>query len=41
VAMIEYTDTNVDFKKACEKAKELGFSAVLKNRNLDEFRKVC
>ncbi len=41
VAMIEYTDTKVDFSKACNKAKELGFSAVLKNRNLDEFRKGC
>ncbi|MBI4895458.1 MAG: endo alpha-1,4 polygalactosaminidase [Candidatus Aenigmarchaeota archaeon] len=41
VFMIEYTDTEVDFRKACEKANKLGFTALLKNRNLDSFIQKC
>lgn len=41
VFMIEYTDTNVDFKEACEKSKELEFTTILKNRNLDSFTQRC
>lgn len=41
VFMTEYTDTSVDFAKACVQAKTWGFTAILKNRNLDAWIKTC
>jgi hypothetical protein len=37
----EYDDTSVDFKAACQKAKEMGFSVILKHRILTAFRVTC
>jgi len=41
VFMVEYTDTGVDFVAACQRAKALGFTAILKNRGLDAWKKDC
>ena len=37
----EYDDTAVDFQAACRKAKEMGFSVILKHRILTAFRVTC
>jgi len=37
----EYTDTGIILDGFCPQAKKMKFSAVLKNRNLDKFRKTC
>ena len=37
----EYEDTGVDFSAACRKAKELGFSVILKRRILTSYRITC
>jgi hypothetical protein len=37
----EYTDLDGDFEVYCRRSKELGFSTILKNRDLDEFREIC
>jgi hypothetical protein len=37
----EYTDLDGDFEVYCRRSKELGFSTILKNRDLDEFRETC
>jgi len=41
VLAAEYTDTGVDFERACQLAKELNFSVILKNRNLDAWCALC
>ena len=41
VFMTEYTDTSVDFARACAGAKTLGFTAILKNRDLDSWVETC
>jgi hypothetical protein len=41
VFAIEYTDMNVDFQAACEQARLLGMTALLKNRELDAFLFSC
>lgn len=37
----EYTDLGGDFKSYCQKSKELKFSTILKNRNLDAWIQTC
>ena len=37
----EYTDTGITLDDFCPQAKKMKFSAILKNRNLDKFRKTC
>ena len=37
----EYTDTGVDLAEICPRARELGFSLILKNRDLDAFQESC
>jgi hypothetical protein len=37
----EYTDLGGDFSEYCRKSKELGFSLILKNRELDAWREAC
>jgi hypothetical protein len=37
----EYTDLDGDFAAFCKKSQELGFSAILKNRDLDAWVKYC
>ena len=37
----EYTDLGGDFESFCEKSKELNFSTILKNRELDAWVKFC
>lgn len=41
VAMIEYTDTDIDFTTACLYAVKNGFSMLIKNRNLDASVEYC
>ena len=37
----EYTDLDGDFAAFCQKSQQLGFSAILKNRDLDAWLKTC
>jgi hypothetical protein len=37
----EYTDTGISLSDFCSKADEMAISAILKNRELDSFRKAC
>jgi hypothetical protein len=37
----EYTDLDGDFGYSCEKSKELKFSLILKNRDLDAWIQTC
>lgn len=37
----EYEDTGVDFSAACRRARELGFSVILKRRILTSYRITC
>ncbi len=37
----EYTDLGGDFESFCEKSKQLNFSTILKNRNLDAWIQNC
>jgi len=37
----EYTDTGISLEDFCSQAEEMGFSAILKNRELDSFRQTC
>jgi hypothetical protein len=37
----EYTDLGGDFEAYCRQSQELGFSTILKHRNLGKFRQVC
>jgi hypothetical protein len=41
VFQIEYTDAQPDWDKVCREAAENGFSAILKNRELDAYRVGC
>ena len=41
VVAVEYTDSGVDWQEACSQAGRLGFSLVLKNRELDAWRQTC
>ena len=41
VFAVEYTDENIDMAAFCTRMKELGFSGLLKNRNLDRFERRC
>lgn len=41
VFQTEYTDTGIDFNAACTYAKSKNFTAVLKHRDLDAYRKTC
>jgi hypothetical protein len=41
VFAIEYTDTGASLDNFCPMAKELGFSAILKNRELDAYLESC
>jgi len=41
VLAAEYTDTGVDLEDVCEEAAALGFSVILKNRDIDGFRASC
>jgi hypothetical protein len=41
VFAVEYTDKDVDVGAFCAQMKTLGFSGLLKNRNLDQFEKRC
>jgi len=41
VVAVEYTDSGVDWPGACTQARSLGFSIVLKNRELDAWRGLC
>jgi hypothetical protein len=41
VFMAEYTDRGAWIGAFCPKAKELGFSGILKNRDLDAWREAC
>ncbi len=38
---VEYTDTGIKLSEFCQKANALHFSAMLKNRELDAFRRAC
>lgn len=37
----EYTDTGISLDEICPQAEELGFSLILKNRDLDAYRATC
>ncbi|NPA06730.1 MAG: endo alpha-1,4 polygalactosaminidase [Chloroflexi bacterium] len=37
----EYTDTEVDWPRACQRSRELGFSTILKRRELDAWVEFC
>jgi hypothetical protein len=37
----EYTDTSVDFDAACHRSETLGFSTILKHRDLDAWLETC
>jgi len=37
----EYTDTGVDFDRACAELQQAGFSLILKDRELSAWREVC
>jgi hypothetical protein len=37
----EYTDLGGDFAVFCERSKQLNFSTILKNRNLDAWIQNC
>ena len=37
----EYTDTDVDWEEACRRSRELQFSTILKNRELDAWVRFC
>jgi len=37
----EYTDLPGNFERFCAQSAKLGFSAILKNRDLDAFRQNC
>jgi endo-alpha-1,4-polygalactosaminidase (GH114 family) len=37
----EYTDTGITTEEFCPQAKEMNFSAILKNRDLDAWREAC
>ncbi len=37
----EYTDTDVDWEEACRRSRELGFSTILKHRDLDAWVRFC
>jgi hypothetical protein len=41
VFAVEYTDSGVNFGAFCGQMKTLGFTGLLKNRNLDEFEQRC
>lgn len=41
VFAVEYTDTGMTLDRFCGQAAAMGFSAILKNRNLDAFRAAC
>jgi len=41
VVAVEYTDSVVDWPGACSQARSLGFSILLKNRELDAWRGLC
>jgi hypothetical protein len=41
VFQTEYLDNSIDFKNACTEAKQNNFSLILKNRDLDEYVKIC
>lgn len=41
VFMTEYTDTGVDFARACAQARAFGFTAILKNRDLGAWVRTC
>ncbi|MFH2104800.1 MAG: endo alpha-1,4 polygalactosaminidase [Parcubacteria group bacterium] len=41
VFQAEYTDEKVDFDQVCEDAKQAKFSPILKNRDIDAWRKAC
>lgn len=37
----EYTDTGISMEKVCQQAEAMRFTVILKNRNLDAYRKTC
>jgi hypothetical protein len=37
----EYTDLGGDFESYCQRSKELKFSTILKNRDLDAWIQTC
>jgi hypothetical protein len=37
----EYTDMKIDFSAACRQGRKLGFSMILKNRDLKAWRQIC
>ena len=37
----EYTDNGITMGDFCKQAREMGLSAILKNRELDAFREAC
>ncbi len=37
----EYTDTDVDWERACRESRKLGFSTILKHRDLDAWVRFC
>lgn len=41
VLAAEYTDTGVDFERACAELPQAGFSLILKDRELSAWREVC
>lgn len=41
VFQVEYTDTGLDWQQACAAAQKRGFVLILKNRELDAFRRTC
>ncbi len=41
VFAVEYTDSGIKFEEFCEKMAGLGFTGLLKNRDLDPFEKRC
>ncbi len=41
VFMVEYSDKGMTLDKFCNKADELGFNGILKNRDLDAWREIC
>ena len=41
VFAVEYTDTGVDFERACRRAPALGLHLLLKDRDLDAWRRTC
>ncbi|MCX6026436.1 MAG: endo alpha-1,4 polygalactosaminidase [Chloroflexi bacterium] len=41
VVAVEYTDSGVDWQAACTQTRRLGFSMVLKNRDLDAWLATC